>query len=54
MAGGLPTLDARNRFRHTPLHVAASARRVRATRLLLEFGANPTLRFDGVRPPNSQ
>lgn len=38
----------RNRFGHTALHAAVHGGHVRVTRGLLEFGANPNLRFDGI------
>ncbi|MEE2629007.1 MAG: ankyrin repeat domain-containing protein, partial [Candidatus Latescibacterota bacterium] len=47
MCGALPAIDARNNFGHTPLHVAFEARRVGAAELLVEYGADPTLHFDG-------
>jgi ankyrin repeat protein len=46
--GTLPLIDARNRYRHCPLHSAVHHRHVRACRALLGFGANPCLRFDGI------
>lgn len=46
--GALSAINTRNRFGHTPLHAAVHARHIRATRTLLQFGANPCLRFDGI------
>lgn len=46
--GALAAIDTRNNFRHSALHNAVHGRHVQATRALLEFGANPCLRFDGI------
>ena len=46
--GAIDLIDERNGYRHTPLMVATHGGRVRAVRLLLQYGANPTLRADGL------